>query len=243
MVFVLFNRLTEKDKSDAVKKLICDSTPDQDFFLMVILSVLMATFGLLIDSSAVIIGSMLIAPILSPILGLSLGVVIADYKLISRSFYTVLKSMAYGVIGAAVITWLFNSNYESTAEIMSRTEPSMMYAAIAVIAGLAASFALVMPEISASLPGVAISVALIPPIAVTGIGVAKFDWHIISNSFLLFALNAAGIVFASMIIFSLMNLYVKRQVVAAEVKKNDDMTRKEIEEAKAKKIAEEQKAK
>lgn len=231
MVFVLFNRLTEKDKSTAVKKLICDSTPDQDFFLMVILSTLMATFGLLIDSAAVIIGSMLIAPILYPILGLSLGVVIADYKLISRSFYTVLKSMAYGIAGAAIVTLLFNSNYENTSEILARTEPSMIYAAIAVIAGLAASFALVMPEISPSLPGVAISVALIPPIAVTGIGVARFDWHIISNSFLLFSINAAGIVFASMIIFSLMNLYVKRQVAASAVKKQDEITRKEIEDA------------
>lgn len=232
MVLVLFNRLTEKDKSNAVKKLISDSTPDQDFFLLVILSVLMATFGLLINSSAVIIGSMLIAPILSPILGLSLGVVIADYKLISRSFYTILKSMAYGISGAAIVTWLFNSNFENTAEILARTEPSIIYAAIAIIAGLAASFALVMPEISPSLPGVAISVALIPPIAVTGIGVARFDWHIISNSFLLFAINAAGIVFASMIIFSLMNLYVEKKIVAKAVKKEDEIARKEIEEAK-----------
>jgi uncharacterized hydrophobic protein (TIGR00271 family) len=241
MVFVLFNRLTERDKSTAVKKLISDSTPDQDFFLMVILSVLMATFGLLIDSAAVIIGSMLIAPILSPILGLSLGIVIADYKLISRSFYTVLKSLAYGVAGAAIVTWLFNSNYTETSEILARTEPTMIYAAIAIIAGLAASFALVMPEISPSLPGVAISVALIPPIAVTGIGIARFNWHIISNSFLLFALNAAGIVFASMITFSLMNLYGKRQIAAGAVKKEDEIVRKEIEEAKKLKLAEENK--
>ena len=232
MLLVLFNRLTEKDKSAAIKKLISDSTPDQDFFLMVNLSILMATFGLLIDSAAVIIGSMLIAPILYPILGLSLGVVMADYKLISRSFYTVLKSLAYGVAGAAIVTLLFNSNFENTAEILARTEPSMIYAAIAVIAGLAASFALVMPEISPSLPGVAISVALIPPIAVTGIGVARFDWHIISNSFLLFAINAAGIIFASMITFSLMNLYVKRQVVVNAVKKEDEIVRKEVERAK-----------
>jgi uncharacterized hydrophobic protein (TIGR00271 family) len=232
MVFVLFNRLSERDKGNAIKKLIYESTPDQDFFLMMILSILMATFGLLINSVAVIIGSMLIAPILSPILSLSLGVVMADPKLISRSFYTIIKSLAYGISAAAIITLLFNSQYQNTSEIIARTEPSMIYAAIAVIAGLAASFAIIMPEIGASLPGVAISVALIPPIAVTGIGVARFDWHIISNSFLLFAINAAGIVFASMIIFSMMNLYGKRKVVASAVKKEDDIVKKEIEEAK-----------
>jgi uncharacterized hydrophobic protein (TIGR00271 family) len=236
MPLVLFNHLTEKDKSTAIEKLISDSTPDQAFFLMVILSVLMATFGLLIDSAAVIIGSMLIAPILSPILSLSLGVVMADPKLISRSFYTIVKSLAYGISGAAIVTLLFNSNYVTTSEIIARTEPSLIYAAIAVIAGLAASFALVMPKISASLPGVAISVALIPPIAVTGIGIARFDWHIISNSFMLFAMNAAGIVFASMVVFSLMNLYVKKSVVKSAVKKEDEIIKKDL--AKAAKLAE-----
>jgi len=236
MVVVLFNRLSEKDKSDAIKRIIKESTPDQDFFLMIILSILMATFGLLIDNTAVIIGSMLIAPLLSPILGLSLGVVMADHMLIARSFYTVIKSLAYGIFGAAIVTLLFSSNYHDTTEIVSRTEPSMIYAAIAVVAGLAASFAIAVPEVSPTLPGVAIAVALIPPIAVTGIGVARFDWNIISNSFLLFALNTAGIVFSSMVIFSLMNLYVKRTVVASAVKKEDEIVQKEIEESK--KIAE-----
>ncbi len=223
MTLHLFNNLKERDKSESIKDLIADSSPRQDFFLMVILSVLMASFGLLIDDTAVIIGSMLVAPILSPVLSLSLGIVIADYRLISRSFYTILKSVIFGIISATLVTWLFNfnSNYHETASIIARTKPSLIYASIAFVAGLAASFARIKPQLSETLPGVAISVALIPPIAVTGIGMAHLDWNVISGSFLLFFLNTMGIVFASMIVFSLMNLYVKKKIIDRAIKKEE----------------------
>ncbi|MBU2028446.1 TIGR00341 family protein [Patescibacteria group bacterium] len=222
MFLSLFSNLTEKDKSNAIENLIETSTPSKDFFLMIILSILMATFGLLINSSAIIIGSMLIAPMLYPILSLALGITISDTRLISRSFYTIIKSLAYGIAAATIITAFFSyKDYNITDEILSRTEPSLAYAGVAIIAGMAASFALVKPKLSESLPGIAISVALIPPLAVTGIGIARFDWEIISNSFVLFIINAAGIIFASMIVFSLMNLYIKRTVVEVTIKKED----------------------
>lgn len=226
MPVVLFNNLTEKDKSNAIGNLITESTPRQDFFLMVILSVLMATFGLLIGNTAVVIGSMLIAPILYPILSLSLGIVIADFKLISRSFYTLLKSMTFGIAAAALVALFFSPGYEITL-----TEPSLIYVMIAIIAGLAASFALIKPQLSETLPGVAISVTLIPPLASTGIGIAKFDWNIISDSFILFLVNAIGIVFASMIVFSLMHLYIRRMEARKAIKKEEKAVKEEREQA------------
>lgn len=232
MTLVLFNNLTEKDKAVAIENLICESTPRQDFFLLVVLSILMATFGLLINSTSVIIGSMLIAPMLYPILSLSLGVVIADTKLISRSFYTIIKSAAFGIASAAIVTAFFSSHYEETSEILMRTHPSMVYFVIAVIAGFAASFAMIKPHLSETLPGIAISVALIPPLAVTGIGIARFDWNIISNSFMLFLINAAGIIFASMIVFSLMHLYIKRQVASRVIEEELAAVKKELANAK-----------
>lgn len=222
MLLSLFN-LDEKDKAQAIEHLVCNSTPNKDFFLMTILSILMATFGLIINSAAVIIGSMLIAPILHPILSLALGIIISDTVLISRSFFTITKALAYGISAAAVITLFFSSEeYIVTEEILARTEPSLAYAGIAIIAGLAASFALVKPKLGEALPGVAISVALIPPLAVTGIGIARFDWGIISSSFTLFIINTAGIIFAAMVVFALMNLYVKRTVAKTTVKKEEE---------------------
>lgn len=235
MPTTLFTSLTEEDKNHAVEQLIQDSTPRHDFFLLVVLSVLMSTFGLLMDNVTVIIGSMLIAPLLSPILSLSLGIVIADNKVMWRSIYTISKSVLFAVPASAIVALLFSSmaglDQGLNPEIISRTEPSILFAAVAIVAGAAASFAHIKPHLSASLPGVAISVALIPPLAVTGIGVAQLNLDLISNSFVLFLINIAAIIFASMIIFSLMNLYVKRGVAEIAVAKEDLALKKEEEKA------------
>jgi uncharacterized hydrophobic protein (TIGR00271 family) len=215
--------VSEADKSRAVEKLIKDSTPDFDFFYLIILSVLMATFGLLIDSVAVVIGSMLIDPMLYPVLSLSLGVVMSDYRLIRRSFYTIFKSSGFGIVAAIVATiFLSSPGLEDVGgEILARTNPSLLYFGVAVVAGLAVSYSLVKPGLNETFPGVAVSVALIPPLAVVGIGLAKVSWAIISGAFVLFVVNILGIIFAGMLSFSLMNLYVKRKVAAAAIREED----------------------
>jgi uncharacterized hydrophobic protein (TIGR00271 family) len=241
MATTLFSTLTEKDKNEAVRRLIEESTPRDDFFLLSVLSVLMAVFGLLTNNVAVIIGSMLIAPLLSPILSISLGVVMADTRLIMRSLWTLLKSLAWTIPAAAIASLLFMSQAglteELNTEILTRTEPTVIAIAIAIVAGAAASFALIKPQLNASLPGVAIAVAIIPPLAVTGIGLARFDWAMATDSFILFLVNCISIIFASMVVFSLMNLYVKRPVAEKAIEKED----KELaeEKRKAKQQAEE----
>ena len=235
MVLVLFHNLTNKDKSEAVERLIKGSTPSQDFFFMIILSILTATFGLLLNSAAIIIGSMLIAPMLYPILSLSLGMIMSDSKLISRALYTTLKALVLGIGAAFLATLLFNSQLnEVTPEILSRTQPTLPYLIVAIIAGFAGSFALVKPKLNETLPGIAISVALIPPIAVTGIGIAKLSWTVVSGSLLLFLVNTTGIIFASLITFSMMNFYVKRREAHLAAEKEDQKQEKEKEKIKEK---------
>jgi uncharacterized hydrophobic protein (TIGR00271 family) len=152
MVLVLFNNLTNRDKTHAVERLISASTPSQDFFLMVVLAVATATFGLLLNNVAVIIGSMLIAPILYPILSLSLGISMSNFQLVKRSFYTLLKSVVFSVIISAAAALLFANQLTGlTPEILSRVETTLPYVAIAVIAGLAGSFALVKPQLNETL--------------------------------------------------------------------------------------------
>lgn len=222
--------IREGDKSVAVKKLIDQSTPDSDFFLLIVLSILMATFGMIINNTAVVIGSMLIAPILSPILSLALGMVLSDFKLILRSFYTIIKSVIVGVIAAIVATLLFSTG-EISPDILALTEPSLIYFLIAIIAGFAVSYTMVDPDLSETLAGIAITVALIPPLSVVGIGIAKFDWTIISNSLVLFSINVIGITLASLVSFSLMNLHGRKKVVEVEIKKEDK--RLEVEKEKS----------
>ena len=228
MPLTIFNNLEEKDKSRAIEEMIKNATPRQEFFLMIILAVLMATFGLLLDSTPVIIGSMLIAPILYPIMGLSLGIIISDQKLILRSIYTIIKSAGLAVAFSFVITLFFPSNeFLAASKMLSQIKPSLLYAAVAFIAGLAASFALVKPQLNETLPGIAISVALIPPLAALGVGLAKFNWLVVSNALTLFLINVLGIIFAGMTVFSMMNFYLKKNLARKVVEKEEKSLEKE----------------
>lgn len=229
MIQQLFN-ISSKERVEAVEVLFEHSMPSKDFFLMIVLSVLMATFGLLIDSSAVIVGSMLIAPILYPILGLAIGITMADFPLIIKSFRTFAKAALLGVAIAAVVAFLFSPHAsEYTKEIIERTKPSLLSIAIGMTAGLAAAFAMAKPKISETLPGVAISVALIPPLAVIGIGIARLNVAVLVNALLLFLINVVGVIFAASIVFSLMNFYSKREKAEEVVEKEEKKLEKEKE--------------
>lgn len=226
----VFSSLKEKDKADAVQRLIVESTPRGDFFLLIILSVLMAALGLHINSPEVVIGSMLIAPLLSPILSLAMGVVMADGRLIARSMLTLAKAIAVAVPAAALVTLFMAARSsaltELTSQMASRTNPDLVSGAIALIAGLAAALAMVKPNLGTALPGVAVSVSLLPPLAVTGVGLARLEWNTIARSFTMFSLNAACIVFAGIIIFSLSRIYTKTAVAERTVESEDSKLEK-----------------
>ena len=231
-LFARFRAIEDKDKAAVVRKLLESSTPDFDFFYFVGLSTLMATFGLLIDSAAIVIGSMLIAPILYPILGVALGLIMSNYEVFSRSSITLVKSLLLGCGLAVLATVLFGQDIDITSlfEVMSRTEVSLIHFLVAVVAGAAVSYALGQPEWSETLPGIAISVALIPPLAVVGIGVAALNTEVITGSLVMLLMNLFGIIFAAMVTFSLMNLYEKQKIATSTIKREEERIQ---EEAKA----------
>lgn len=212
-----------------VRKLLENSTPDFDYFYMVGISVAMASLGLLVDSAAVVIGSMLIAPVLYPLLSFSLGLVMSDYQVLTRSSYTLLKSLGFGLALSILMAVFFGFEASTTEELLQRTNPSLLYLFIAVFAGLAASFSLAKPQLNETLPGIAISVALIPPLAALGIGIAGLDLSVITGSFVLLVINIIGIVVASMVTFSLMNLYEKRHIAQSTIEKEEEKMQEEQE--------------
>jgi len=225
----LFHNLAESEKNDAVENIIQHATPRQDFFLMLTLSVSMATFGILLNSTVILVGSMLIAPLLYPLLSLSLGIIVADQKLVGRSIYTLLKSIGYSLAAGFTIGFLFSTH--STPVVLPfgvAGEPSaLMYAVVAAIAGFAAAFAMTKPHLNETLPGVAISVALVPPLAAAGIALAAFDWEIFSTALLLFVVNIIGIAFSAMIVFALLRFGVKKTVAQEVIKKEEKIIEKE----------------
>lgn len=209
----LFKTTPDDVKENAVSKLIANSFPSVDFYLMVILSVAMASFGLIIDSVAVIIGSMLIAPVLYPILSIAMGFIVFNDSLTFKSIRTVLRSMVVSLATAFIVGLLFANKAEvqQTAEILSRVNLDIIHILVAIVAGLASAFALVKPKLSETIPGIAISVSLVPPLAVAGIGLSVFDFSIFKGALGLFIINVIGVIIASSLVFSLMNFYSVRR--------------------------------
>jgi uncharacterized hydrophobic protein (TIGR00271 family) len=225
----LFNSSSSGEKGEAVKKLIDQSTPNMDFFLMVVLSIAMASFGLLLNNTAIVIGAMLIAPVLSPILSLAMGIVMFNESLIRRAVLTLGKSLLFAIGAAFVIGLLFGTKEGLVVpEILSRTTPNLLDAAVAIVAGFAASFALIKPKLSETIPGIAISVSLVPPLAVTGLGLATLNFAIAKGAFLLFLINILGIIFASVFVFSSMNLYTKRGTAERAIKDANEAEKEKV---------------
>lgn len=180
--------------------------PGFDFFLLVILSCVIATLGLLIDSPATVIGAMLVAPLMSPIIGLGLSSITGDERLLRDSTLGVGQGALFAVLISFTITLLYRnmpflSLTELPAEVLARTHPTPVDLGIALAGGLAAAFALAMPNISAALPGVAISTALMPPLCTVGIGLGLNSLDISVGAFLLFVTNAVTIAFAAALVF------------------------------------------
>lgn len=217
--------MPDKDKAALVRKLVQSGTADFDYFYLVGLSTLMATFGLLLDSSSIVIGSMLIAPLMYPILGVALGLVMMGERIsvLQRALRTLTSSLLGGVVLAAIAAWLFGGEgmYE-TAEVMARTEPNLLHFFVAIVAGAAVAYMLARPEWSETLPGVAIAVALIPPLATIGIGIAAMSAVIIKGAFMILLLNLIGIIGVATFLFLLMNLSDKENIAESTMKKEEE---------------------
>lgn len=201
--------LTQERRDTIVENIRTAASPGFDYFFLVVLSSAIATLGLINDSAAVIIGAMLVAPLMSPILGVGLGSITADAHLARSSAAALIRGAILSVILSALLT-LSNiylpfvpSLFEIPNEIISRTQPTPNDLIIAMAGGLAAAYSLAQPHLSAALPGVAIATALMPPLSTIGIGIALGRWDIAGGATLLFMTNATTIAFAATLIFFL----------------------------------------
>jgi uncharacterized hydrophobic protein (TIGR00271 family) len=171
---------------------------------------------------------MLIAPLLYPLLSLALGITIADEKLIGRSVFTLIRSFGFALAAGAVIGFLFSAQDSAVPfALVVGESASLMYALVAAIAGFAAAFAMTKPHLNETLPGVAISVSLVPPLAVAGVALSMLNWSAFSDALLLFAVNMIGIIFSAMIVFALMRLSAKRKLAEEVVKREETLLAKE----------------
>jgi len=224
--------LEKKQKERVFEELFQNSFPGFDLFLLLVLSTIIVTFGLLINSVAIIVGGMLIAPILWPTLSLAMGIEVNDTKLMKSSTKVILKAVGLIVLISAFISLIYLDR-ELNPEITSRANYFLTYFFVALFSGIGASYAFSRPRLSSVLPGIAISVALIPPLCVMGIAVSFFDWGLLVKAMGVFFLNILGIIFGALMVFSILDF----DEIKKEIKKKVQETEKKIEKEKTKKEA------
>jgi len=199
----LFSHASQEQYASLFKNLRDESRVSQTFMVLLILATMIATFGLFINSSSVIIGAMLLAPLMQPIVSLSMGVLRQDTALEINGAKTIAIGVFTVLITAAVIAF-FTPMERLTSEMSGRLSPTILDLFVAIASGAAAAYAKSNEKILGSLAGVAIAVALVPPIAVAGIGLGWTDWNMFITAFLLFITNLVGIVLSAALTFALL---------------------------------------
>ncbi len=209
--------LNRNRREEIITEIRTAASPGFDYFFLVVLSAAIATLGLINNSPAVIIGAMVVAPLMSPILGVGLGSITADGKLTHNSISALIRGAIIAILLSTLLT-LTNiylpfvpSLLDIPHEILSRTQPTANDLIIALAGGLAAAYALSQPNLSAALPGVAIATALMPPLCTIGVGLALGRWDIAVGASLLFLTNAVTIAFASSLVFFLEGFSPRRK--------------------------------
>ena len=195
-----FSRAGEEEHRGLFVSLRASSTLSSSYLVLMFLSTLLALTGLYINSAPVIIGAMILAPLMSPIVSLAMGLARTELQLIRNSLRTLAFGIGAGLFCAIALSWLMP--YESlTPEMQSRISPTLLDLAVAVISGIAGAYAHAKEEIAKSLAGVAISVALVPPLSVAGIGIGWGEWEMARGASLLFVTNIIGISIAATVTF------------------------------------------
>lgn len=194
--------ITVAERIEAYREIRRGARPDIDFFVLIAFAAAIASLGLAIDSAAVIIGAMVIAPLMSAIFGISLGVVQGDVRLLWRAAGTTLRGAALGIAVGLLVGLVFPLE-GPTPEILSRAQPTLIDLMIALLSGTAGAYAQCRRNALGALAGVAIAVALVPPLATTGLGVTLGSGRIAGGALLLFLTNLSAITAAGSVVFLL----------------------------------------
>lgn len=190
------------DQKKSLEKLIEESRADGDFYFFLSISSFITTLGLLFDNVVIVVGGMLVAPLLYPVLALSMGITTSNFDSILRSLKILGKSVIF-VFLVTILTGIFFKGDIITQDLLINPPPISIFFLVALAAGLGAAFSWVKQNLSSLLPGVAISVALIPPLCAVGIGIIHGNYDLSLNAATIFLVNSFGIALSALVIFSL----------------------------------------
>jgi uncharacterized hydrophobic protein (TIGR00271 family) len=197
-------QLNRDQRVSLVDRIEASSQRNFDFTTLMCLSTLIAAWGLLQNSTAVVIGAMLIAPLMTPLVGIGLAIVQGNKLLLRTAQWTVLLGflLAFAIaflVGTAASTMATAVWRWPSAEMWARGSPSILDLLVAFVSGLAAAYAMGRPNLLSALPGVAIAAALVPPIATSGMALALGEFRLAVGALTLFLTNIVAIVLATCI--------------------------------------------
>jgi uncharacterized hydrophobic protein (TIGR00271 family) len=198
-----FSYASEERFRDLFISLRQDARITPSYVVLIVLSTMLATVGLYQSSTAVVIGAMLLAPLMAPIVSLAMGLLRQDTKLSQASLLTIAVGILIALSAAILISLSF-PHKPITVEMQARLNPSLLDLAVAIVAGVAGAYTKSHKEILQSLAGVSIAVALVPPLAVAGIGLGMRDLSFFAQAFLLFSTNLIGITLAATLTFRML---------------------------------------
>ena len=213
-VFNLAHDQAHPDKIDAAIRANTQVSGPNMWVLMFAIAV--ASIGLNVNSTAVVIGAMLISPLMGPIVGMGYGAAVGDTALIRQAARNIIVFIVISLV-TATLYFLLTPLKEAQSELLARTQPTLWDVLIAFFGGSAGIVALTRKEGGNAIPGVAIATALMPPLCTAGYGLAHGNWHYFFGAFYLFAINCVFIAFSTLLFSKLLKL--PRRGLVSETKR------------------------
>lgn len=221
-----FLKVEKADRNKFCDTIIELSAPKFDFYLLVVLSSLIVSFGLISDNVILVLGGMLVTPLLSPILAISLGMVILNFKVFFRSVKIFIYS-AFWTIFIAFLVGHFNDFDINSISILGNMDLCYTSFLVSFIAGIAAAYTWVKPDLNSTLPGIAITVTLIPPLTASGLSLTLKKLDYFYQYIMIAGINILGILLASMFVFTLLQFYKSRRRLISEVEHEEKEIKKD----------------
>jgi uncharacterized hydrophobic protein (TIGR00271 family) len=187
------------------------------FVLMMVLSVIVAVMGLSADSAALVIGAMLLAPLMQPVLGTAAALTMAMMGHLRRSLVVLLLASVGSILLATAVAAMLG-NGSLSGEVLARTSPDARDLVVALAAGAAGAYAISRPDLSSSLPGVAIAVALVPPLGVVGMTLEAGRTDLAGGALLLYVTNLVAIVASGVLVFLLTGFAPPRRLATTSTR-------------------------
>ena len=209
--------IRKSDQYRTVDELVKRSQPNSVYYTLLLLSAFIITAGILLNNAAVVIGGMLVAPVLTPVLLIALGVTSGEVASIRSPLYLVAKSSGLIILSGIILAFIFRGSSEPYFIVDDSVRTAALYFLVAIAAGVAGTFAWARKDVIDIMPGVVIAVSLVPPLSLIGIGISTLDFGLVRFNFLIFVFNLLGILAGSLVVFSLLQFYKTRKQVHERV--------------------------